>query len=195
MLRSASIPRTKMRKANNDAATTTAPTRTPTSRPTTAPTAKPTAKPTLALTKAPKLTQLVITHGTPHLGGPISDFYGKYGTHIVGDVQAGNAPNGSPDERVGWFTDSNNAYFLSVDYYTPSNIVYYISYSGPSSWSKAQYRDYLLSFAPPGTAEDTATNKWWTSQGGDPFDPIAYTSDIGKFFLHISDGNGYMNTV
>ncbi len=113
----------------------------------------------------------------------------------MGDVQSGSAPNGSPSNSVGWVTDNNNAYFLSVHYYTSSNIVYYIDYVGSSNWSKAQYRDYLLTFAPPGTAEDTQTNAWWISQGGDPYNPIAYTSDIGKFFLHISDGNGNMNTV
>ncbi len=155
------------------------------------PTATPTAKPTLVPTKA-----LTITHGKPHLGGPVSDFYGKYGSHIFGTVQSGSAPNGSPEESVGWVTDSDNAYFLSVHYYTPSTRVNYITYTGPSSWSKAQYRDYLIAnFAPAGTAEDTATNSWWIGQGGDPFNPIAYTSDIGKFFLHISDGVGDMNTV
>jgi hypothetical protein len=154
------------------------------------------AAPTQPRLSPTKQVGITVTHGTPHLGGPISDFYGKYGRQITGTVQSGSAPNGSPEESVGWVTDSNNAYFLSVHYYTPSHVVDYIDYVGPSTWSKAQYRDYLISnFAPAGTAENTQANQDWVSQGGDPFNPIAYTSDIGKFFLHISDGNGSMNTV
>lgn len=160
--------------------------------PTDAPTATPTPKPKPTQGKTPVNS---VTHGTPHLGGPISDFYGKYGTQIMGDVQSGSAPNGSPESSVGWVTDSNNAYFLSVHYYTPSNIMNYITYSGPTDWSKAQYRDFLLTFAPPGAAENVSTNNWWKGQGGDPYNPIAYTSNIGNFFFHISDGSGYMNTV
>jgi hypothetical protein len=46
----------------------------PTLQPTTAPTSKPTPKPTVQSTQ-----DLAATHGTPHLGGPISDFIGAYG--------------------------------------------------------------------------------------------------------------------
>jgi len=51
------------------------PTETPTltPAPTTAPTRQPTAKPTAAT------GNLTVTHGTPRLGGPVSDFIGKYG--------------------------------------------------------------------------------------------------------------------
>lgn len=155
------------------------------------PTTGPTPKPTKGDSSA-----IVSTHGTPHLGGSISDFYGKYGRQLLGDAQTGSAPSGQPETTVAWVTDSANAYLLSVDYYTSTHIVYSVNYTGPSSWSKAQYRDYLIAqFAPPGTVEDTQTNQWWAGQGGDPYNPISYTSNIGKFFLHISDGNGYMNTV
>jgi hypothetical protein len=144
------IAATATQDAQNQQATATA-APTDTSTPALQPTVKPTAKPT-------KAANMTITHGTPHLGGPISDFYGKYSSHIFGTVQSGSAPNGSPEESVGWVTDSNNAYFLSVHYYTPSNVVNYIDYVGSSDWSKAQYRDYLLLFAPPGTTEDTQAN-------------------------------------
>ena len=74
----------------------------------------------------------------PHLEGPFSDFYGKYDSQIAGGgIQSGSAPYGSPEESLSWVTDSNNAYILSVHYYTPSNIVDYINYVGPSDWSKA----------------------------------------------------------
>lgn len=49
-------------------------TKQPTLQPTTAPTTKPTPKPTVQSTQ-----NLAVTHGTPHLGGPISDFIGAYG--------------------------------------------------------------------------------------------------------------------
>lgn len=173
---------------------TQAPTATPS--PTPSPTATPTPKPRPTATPKPKPAQgPAITHGTPHLGGPVSDFYGKYGTDVG---PAGVQTNSDGTSSVGWCVDSHNAdicYTTLVHYSGSSHLVNYINYSGPSSWSKAQYRDYLIStFAPPGTAEDTQTNQWWANQGGDPFNPIAYTSDIGKFFLHISDGNGWMNT-
>jgi hypothetical protein len=151
---------------------------------------RPTAKPTK--TGGPIVQ--TITHGKPHLRGPVSDFYGKYGTDI--------GPNGVQDSdgtsSVGWFistNDANGGDVILVHYSDSSRLVNYISYNGPSSWSKAQYRDYLIAnFAPAGTATDNAANSWWASTGGDRFDPIAYTSDSGKFFLHISDGNGWMNT-
>jgi hypothetical protein len=174
------------------ATSTQAPTATDTPQPSPTATATPTPKPK-PTTGATNVN--AITHGTPHLGGPISDFYGKYGSQIAGDVQSGSAPNGSPDSSVGWITDSNNAYFLAVHYYTPSNIVHYITYAGPSDWSKAQYRDFMLTFAPPGTAENVSANQAWQQGGGDPYNPIAYTSSIGNFFIHINSGSGDMNTV
>jgi hypothetical protein len=65
------------------------PTSTPTATATTAPTIQPTDTPTTVPTNAPTATSganVNATHGTPHLGGPISDFYGKYGTQIAGSV-------------------------------------------------------------------------------------------------------------
>ncbi len=50
------------------------PTTQPTTQPTIAPTAKPTTPPTVKTTMS-----LAATHGTPLLGGPISDFIGAYG--------------------------------------------------------------------------------------------------------------------
>lgn len=137
------------------------------------------------------------THGAPHLGGPISDFYGKYGSQLFGiGPKSGSSPSGRPSVSVAWMTDSNNGYLLSVHYYTDTHLVYYVDFSGPTDWSKAQFRDYLIAnFSPPGILEDSQTNQWWASQGGDPYNPIAYSSDIGKFFLHITDGDGNMNTV
>jgi hypothetical protein len=138
-----------------------------------------------------------ITHGTPHLGGLISDFYGKYGSQLFGvGVQSGTAPNGAAEESVSWVTDSANSYLLVASYYTSNHLVYDINYTGPSDWSKGQYQDYLIStFAPAGAALNNQANQSWQSTGGDPYNPIAYTSSIGRFFLHITSGNGSMNTV
>jgi hypothetical protein len=55
---------------------TETPTLTP--APTTAPTRQPTAKPTAAT------GNLTATHGTPRLGGPVTDFIGKYGQPDTG---------------------------------------------------------------------------------------------------------------
>lgn len=174
------------------------PTATPTQAPTATDTPQPSPTATDTPTPKPKPTTGVVnavTHGTPHLEGPISDFYGKYGSQIAGTVDAISDPNGLPAASVAWVTDSANAYFLSVHYHTPSNTVYYITYSGPTDWSKEQYRDFMLTFAPPGTAENVSANQAWQSGGGDPYNPIAYTSNIGNFFIHISGESGDMNTV
>ncbi len=53
-------------------------TETPTLTPTAAPTRQPTAKPTAAT------GNLTATHGTPRLGGPVTDFIGKYGKPDTG---------------------------------------------------------------------------------------------------------------
>jgi hypothetical protein len=54
--------------------------------------AQPTDTPAPPTTAPTKQSAIHPTHGTPHLGGPISDFYGKYGSHIFGTVQSGSAP-------------------------------------------------------------------------------------------------------
>lgn len=60
----------------------------PTSTPTLAPTAHATTVPTATATRpAPTATHasgLTATHGTPRLGGPVSDFVGKYGQPDTG---------------------------------------------------------------------------------------------------------------
>ncbi len=148
-------------------------------------------------TPKPTTAKNTVTHGSPHLGGPISDFYGKYGSQLIGTgSQSGSSPSGRPSISLAWMVDSNNGYLLSVQYYTDTRLVYYIDFSGPTDWSKAKFRDYLIAnFSPPGTVEDSQTNQSWQATGGDPYNPIAYTSNIGKFFLHITDGDGNMNTV
>lgn len=142
---------------------------------------QPTATPQPQPTKAP--AAIAATHGTPYLGGPVSDFLGKFGQPI----------NGVSPNSTGWLLDGENTLLLHYD--TTTQKVNYIAYTGSSSWSKAKYRDYLLTFAPSDYTEDTAANTTWQNGGGDPYDPIAYTSPVGRFFLHISDGSGWMNTI
>lgn len=181
-------------KPDTTATTTQDTPTTSTSQATTAPTHVATTAPTQKPTAAP--ARLVVTHGKPHLGGNISDFYGKFVTQTISGVSAGSAPNNQPSESVSWVTDSNNGYAVTVQYYTSTHIVYYIDYTGDSNWSKAQYRDYLINnFAPPNTVEDTALNQSWQAGGGDPYNPIIYNTSVGKIALHISDGDGNMNTI
>ena len=63
--------------------------------PTTDPTSKPTAKPATAT------GNLTATYGTPRLGGPVSDFIGKYGNLIpaVRPVQRGSTTSSASRER------------------------------------------------------------------------------------------------
>src|SRR5947209_2880806 len=64
--------------SQHDASTATAQALVPTATP--APVATATLVPTVAPTKAPvPPVAIVPTHGTPHLGGNVSDFLGKYG--------------------------------------------------------------------------------------------------------------------
>lgn len=134
-------------------------------------------KPTAVPTERPAQTP---THGRPHLWGPVSDFLGKYGP-------SNNAQTGS----ASWLLSDTNILLIHFD---AKGTVNYINYSGPDGWSKEQYKSFLLTFAPPDYEENTDANAAWKQQGGDPYDPIAYASPSGKFFLHISSGIGSMNT-
>lgn len=137
--------------------------------------------PTATPAPTKKAVSVSTTHGRPHLGGPVSDFFGKYGASQ--NTQPGSAS---------WLLNDTDILLLHFD---AQGVVNYINYSGPDTWSKEQYTSYLLTFAPSGSQENAAANTSWKNSGGDPYNPIAYTSPSGKFFLHISGGIGYMNTL
>lgn len=157
---------------------------TPSASPTKAPevATKPVLKPTAVPTERPAQATSAITptHGRPYLWGPVSDFLGKYGPS-----------NSSQPGSASWLLSDTNILLIHFD---AKGIVNYINYSGPDSWSKEQYKSFLLTFAPTDYEENTDANAAWKQQGGDPYDPIAYASPSGKFFLHISSGIGSMNT-
>jgi hypothetical protein len=83
----------------------TSPTATPVTQATTAPTAIPTQapSPTTAPTKAPAPSGLPMTHGTPRLGGPLSDFIGTYGQ-----------PNSNSNPPLFDFIETNNINGVSI---------------------------------------------------------------------------------
>lgn len=124
------------------------------------PTSVPTATPTSAS------TQVVVTYGRPRLGGPLSDFVGKYGVPTV----EGSFTDG--DIEMGPQTDDNN-------------IVQSVT-AGPcnncSSWGLYQARDYCLQFMPPKAVP-------YKGDGQNLQDlihsPIYFSSSIGRIGLTV----------
>ena len=81
---------------------------------------------------------MAITHGTPHIGGPISDFYGKYGKPKnagAGGSQTWIASQ-SPSIIVNAATDSSGKV-------NNMNVV------GEPSWSRKYTETYCTRFLPP----------------------------------------------
>ncbi|EFH82756.1 hypothetical protein [Ktedonobacter racemifer] len=137
--------------------TTSAPGTAVSTTPTSVPTATPTSVPTPTPTKKP---QMNATDGQPHIGGPVSDFVGKYGQPVVYTTF-----NDGSDIIVGTKQDTNN-------------IVTWISVTGPQNWTFDTTRNYCLKFTPSGAVQDSDFN-----QGGD--DTIVFHKNADRFVLDI----------
>jgi hypothetical protein len=142
------------------------------SRPTTQPTQAPTP------TATPMgLSNVKPTHGVPEIGGPISDFFGKYGT-----------PTRIDGTDAFWVLNQDGS--LSLDARdTGGGNVGYIAAVTPYSWSNDQTKNFCLAFAPQGYSPDP-TSIPYTANG-----PFVYDSPGGKFALHLSSGSCDMNTL
>jgi hypothetical protein len=156
----------------------TASTVTPTAQTAATDTPAPTNTPQPTDTPKPQATTqaLVITHGSPHLRGPQSDFWGKYGTPL--------SINGSNDS---WTL--NQDYSLSVTARdTAGGTVGYLSITTPDGWNLQKIEDFCLSFAPQSYTVDP------TSPPG-VYNPIVFDSPDGKFAIHIQTAYCSMNTI
>lgn len=120
-------------------ATAPATTQTPQATATTASTRKPTPTPAYNLPG--------ITHGRPHLGGPFSDFVGKYGNPT---------PQGDANSQNFWIAPD-----LSIDIAVQRNEqgkVTQLNVLGAASWNMQQTRSYCEQFLPDGAAQFNATD-------------------------------------
>lgn len=148
--------------------TAQAPTPVPTTQPaaqaTQAPTAQATQAPTQAATTQPTQGgQQTVTHGTPHIGGPKSDFIGKYGQPTT--------MNG------GWVLDEeqNTIVFANVD---ASGTVTKVTLVTLASWDMATTKEHCAPFLPPDA-----------SQFNDAGNFIDYHSSVGEVVMLLYAGS------
>lgn len=148
---------------------------TPTQKPHVVATAAPTQKPN----PSPTTSAMAVTHGTPHLGGAISDFYGKYGNPInMTSKPAGN--------DALWELNADGSLSL-VARNTGGGTVGYLALTTPD-WGAEKIKETCLQFAPSDYTLDP------TSPQGS-YDPIVYNSPSGKFALHIEFDSCWANTL
>lgn len=94
-----------------------------------------------------------ITHGKPHLGGPLTDFVGKYGTpSSQGDVSSASFWVG-PSQSIVLNVSSN-------DQGTVTQIVVI----GESAWTGQQTEQYCAQFLPDGAVQKSSSSTLLTYQ-------------------------------
>ena len=121
-------------------------------------------------TTAENLQNIKPTHGSPSLGGQISDFIGTYGR-----------PSMTDGKDSMWLLNSDGSLALDTRV-TGRGVVGYVSISTPDSWSRQKVQDYCLAFAP----HDYTLDK--TSNPDNSSGLYVYDSPSGKFSLHVSSG-------
>lgn len=125
----------------------------------------------------PYSTKPAITHGQPGIGGPISDFFGKYGS-----------PSSTNGNDAVWLLNQDGSLLLDARN-TGAGRVGYLSLTVPDSWSSDQTKTYCLSFAPPAYTLDPSSQPF-NAQG-----LFVYNSPAGKFALHLQTASCWMNTL
>jgi len=78
-----------------------------------------------------------ITHGTPRIGGPISDFYGKYG----------NPKNEGSSGSQTWIASQSPGIIVNAS--ATNGKVDNMNVVGEPSWSRAHTETYCTRFLPP----------------------------------------------
>jgi len=121
-------------------------------------------------TTSENLQNIKPTHGSPSLGGQISDFIGTYGR-----------PSITGGKDLVWLLNSDGSLALDTRD-TGRGVVGYVSISTPDSWSRQKVQDYCLAFAP----HDYTLDK--TSNPDNSSGLYVYDSPSGKFSLHVSSG-------
>ncbi len=156
-------------QTNPTAVPTTPPTMVPTQIPTPVPTQKPT--PTPQPTQQPTATTasngLAATHGIPQVGGPMSDFVGKYGQPISqGDANSQN-----------FYTDNTQTIIVNVRPSGQNQQVTYLSVLGPDSWSDDQTKTSCMQYLPSDAVEYNAVDSL-----------TDYHSSVGMIVLNNAGG-------
>lgn len=134
----------------------------PTIQTTPKPSQQPTPKPTVQPTKA-----IAVTHGTPHIGGPISDFYGKYG-------QSNNQGFGHSET---WIVDQQQQTTVNA---TPnaSGEVTGVTVTSGSNWNDSQMQTYCSQFLPSDASEFNSTSNL-----------SDYYSSVGEIVLQLEQAS------
>lgn len=129
---------------------------------------------------AESLQNVKPTHGSPSLGGQISDFIGAYGR-----------PSTTNGKDSMWLLNSDGSLALDTRD-TGGGVVGYVSISIPDGWSRQKVQAYCLTFAP----HNYTLNK--TSNPSNASGLYEYDNPSGKFALHLSTGYPvycYMNSI
>jgi hypothetical protein len=123
-------------------------------------------QPTSASTQAGPIaaSTQAITHGVPHLGGPISDFFGKYGPSD--DQITGNSAT--------WITDQREKTHVHTLANASGKITSVIVTSG-APWSDAQTKQYCSQFLPSGAQQFKAAS-----------DLTFYHSNAGEIVMQLT---------
>ena len=132
---------------------------TPTQNPTGSTTPSSHTAPAATATPNPALPS--VTHNRPHLGGPFSDFIGKYGTPA-------NQGDGSGQN---FWTGSDQSIDINVARNEQGKVTQ-LNVLGSASWNAQQTQNYCAQFLPDGAAQ--------TSTSGNQ---IEYQSTAGKIVL------------
>lgn len=122
-----------------------------------------TSTPNVGVASTPQSGQASTTHGRPHLGGPFSDFVGKYGIpSSQGDANSQEFWVG-PDQAIDINVSQNE-----------QGKVTQIQVLGSDTWNEQQTRSYCMQFLPDGATQFSATNN-----------VIKYHSSAGEIDLNL----------
>lgn len=98
-------------------------------------------------TSRPQTGQPGVTHGRPHLGGPLTDFTGKYGSpSSQGDANSLNFWIG-PDQTIDLNVNSNE-----------QGNVAQVTVLGADTWTTAQTQSYCEQFLPDGAVQTASSS-------------------------------------
>jgi len=107
------------------------------------------------------------TNGTPQIGGPISDFYGKYG-------QPNNEGNGGSET---WIADQQQQTLVNASADANGRVTQVTLTSG-ANWSNDQTKQNCSQFLPPDASEFNTDGPY-----------IDYHSSIGEVVMQISQSS------
>lgn len=109
-----------------------------------------------------------VTRGTPHVGGPISDFVSKYGQPVSQGIENGQ----------NFFGDTSHTIDINARTDNEHQQVTYLAVVGPQSWSESQTKAYCTQFLPSDAQQSNSTA-----------DLTNYQSSIGKVVLTMNGVN------